>query len=51
VLIRLTTNRRPGNSVRATAMPVEIPMKRLMNVADPETTRENKVMSNTSRPR
>ena len=48
VLIRLTTNFRPGNSVRATAVPQEIPTKRLIIVAGPDTWSERNVMPITS---
>jgi hypothetical protein len=48
VLMRLTTNLRPGNCVRATTVPTDIPKNRLMNVAVPETFRENQVIPRTS---
>jgi len=49
VLMRLTTIRRPGNCVRATTVPTDIPRKRLISVAVPETFSENQVTPRTSR--
>ena len=48
VLMRLTTRCLPGNCVNATTVPMDIPIKRLINVAVPETFRENQVIPMTS---
>jgi hypothetical protein len=48
VLMRLTTILLPGNFERATVVPIDIPMNKLMRVADPDTWRERKVMLITS---
>jgi hypothetical protein len=48
VLMRLTTILLPGNFERATVVPIDIPMNKLIRVADPDTWRERKVMLITS---
>jgi hypothetical protein len=48
VLIKLTTILLPGNFERATVVPIDIPMNKLMSVADPDTWRDRKVMLITS---
>ena len=48
VLIMLTTICRPGNRVRATAVPDEMPRKRLTRVAVPETLSDSRVIPRTS---
>jgi hypothetical protein len=46
--MRLTTIRFPGKLERATVVPIDIPINKLMKVADPDTWRERKVMLITS---
>jgi hypothetical protein len=46
--MRLTTIRFPGKLERATVVPIDIPINKLMRVADPDTWRERKVMLITS---
>jgi hypothetical protein len=46
--MRLTTILLPGNFERATVVPIDIPMNKLIRVADPDTWRERKVMFITS---
>jgi hypothetical protein len=48
VLMRLTANFFPGNLESATAVPTEIPINKLMNVAVPETPRDRRVILITS---
>jgi hypothetical protein len=48
VLIRLTTILFPINLERATVTPVDIPIKRLMRVAIPETSSDRRVIPMTS---
>ena len=48
VLIRLTTILFPINLERATATPTDIPIKRLMRVAIPETSSDRRVIPMTS---
>jgi hypothetical protein len=48
VLMRLTTILLPGNLERATVVPIDIPINKLMRVADPDTWRDRKVMLITS---
>ncbi len=48
VLMRLTTSLRPGKRVSATTVPSDMPMKRLMKVASPETLSESHVIPSTS---
>src|SRR5216684_2333953 len=48
VFTKLTTNRRPGNSLRASNTPKGMPRRRLISVAERETCNERKVIRQTS---
>jgi hypothetical protein len=48
VLIKLMTSLLPQKLVKATAVPMETPMNRLMNVAVPDTFKDSHVIPNTS---